>query len=187
MERYRHFKGRLYQVLMLATKEDTEETLVIYQALYGSYGIFARELSNFLSPVDKVKYPNATQEYRFEKVTDEEAPEEETPAPEKLEAVPEPPEAPPEEEEEPSPVQETDEDGLPPALSAILDAREIGEKIALLQEMHGSITSDEIDIIAVSIGVEIEEGDLEERYQELLDCMRTIQRYEIGRDRLKSE
>ena len=39
---YQHYKGPKYKVLYVATHSETEEQLVIYQALYGEFGMWAR-------------------------------------------------------------------------------------------------------------------------------------------------
>ena len=48
---YRHYKGNDYRVLLVARHSETEEDLVIYQALYGECGYWARPLSMFTEPV----------------------------------------------------------------------------------------------------------------------------------------
>ncbi len=48
---YRHYKGGLYRVLFLARHSETEEEMVVYQALYGEKGYWVRPLALFLAPV----------------------------------------------------------------------------------------------------------------------------------------
>lgn len=63
---YRHFKGDYYLVEALAQDSETGEPCVIYRKLYGDGGLWVRPLAMFLSKVDKEKYPQVQQEYRFE-------------------------------------------------------------------------------------------------------------------------
>lgn len=58
----------LYEVVGQALHSETREELMIYKALYGEGGLFARPLAMFLEAVNRDKYPDIQQFYRFEKV-----------------------------------------------------------------------------------------------------------------------
>ena len=67
---YRHYKGGRYRALGLALHSETLEPMVIYQALYAPFKICARPYNMFMSEVDRDKYPDIKQKYRFEKYTE---------------------------------------------------------------------------------------------------------------------
>ena len=64
---YRHFKGGVYRVQMIAEHTETGERFVVYCKM-GETKWYARPLSMFASEVDREKYPNVMQKYRFERV-----------------------------------------------------------------------------------------------------------------------
>lgn len=152
-ERYRHFKNKLYQIVTVATHSETGEKLVIYQALYGDYQVYARPLEMFVSEVDHVKYPEVTQKYRFERV---------------------------ESTEEPHPVEEG---GVNPKLLAFLDTDDLEEKYEILLTMRSEVDDQLINNMAVTLDVVIPDGDVQMRYEQLKNCIKTKQRYEIDRMR----
>jgi hypothetical protein len=49
--RYRHYKGKEYQVFGCAKHSETEEELVVYRALYGERGLWVRPVAMFLEDV----------------------------------------------------------------------------------------------------------------------------------------
>nr|WP_048571175.1 DUF1653 domain-containing protein [Clostridium cylindrosporum] len=63
---FKHFKGDLYLLIDIAIHSETDEEMVVYKALYGDCRTYVRPLSMFISKVDKSKYPNSSQEYRFQ-------------------------------------------------------------------------------------------------------------------------
>lgn len=63
---YRHFKGDYYIVLDIANCSETKNKYVVYRQLYGEGSLWIRPVEMFLSEVDRKKYPDVEQKYRFE-------------------------------------------------------------------------------------------------------------------------
>ena len=52
----------------IARDADTEKPVVVYQALYGDEELWVRDYEKFAGEVDRQKYPDADQQYRFERI-----------------------------------------------------------------------------------------------------------------------
>ena len=186
-EIYRHFKNKLYQIVTVATHSESGEQLVIYQALYGDFAVYARPLLMFTSEVDHVKYPQVQQKYRFEKVEMQQNKEPVHPVQQKPETAAVSKMAEPETQpvsrpaEQSTEVESATEEGINPKLMAFLDADDFEEKYNILVSMRDTITDRLINDMAVVLDVVIPEGDLDDRYEALKNCVRTRQRYETMR------
>ena len=206
-ERYRHFKDKLYQIVAVATHSETGEKMVIYQALYGEFGVWARPLSMFLEPVDREKYPEAAQKLRFERVAaaaagDEEQEEARTEGKEREEARAEGKEreearaADKECEEAPArgdngiPAGEqacghddqgSDESSLHPLLFRFLDAGSPGERVNLLRLMKGRVGQAEVDSLCTCLDARRLDGSIEEQIDDLIGRLQMQQKYQTSR------
>ncbi|RDI97879.1 DUF1653 domain-containing protein [Dyella solisilvae] len=49
---YRHYKGQRYRVLGTARHSETMEEVVVYQALYGDFGLWVRPATMFCETVE---------------------------------------------------------------------------------------------------------------------------------------
>ena len=205
-EIYKHFKGNLYQVTAIAEHTETGEMLVVYQDLYSDVGTYARPLSMFVSRVDKEKYPDAAQEFRFEL----QGPEAERQRAESdkagsnavesnkaeayaaksdiagsnavvSEGIQKCAEARLGSGNRNDKEQTEEETGIDPLVLEFLDADSYGQQLNILAGLHHRITDDMITTMAVACDIEINEGDVEERYEALRTCLLTLERYECQR------
>ena len=180
-ELYRHFKGKLYQVLTIARHSETGEELVIYQALYGDYQVYARPLAMFVSEVDHTKYPQVTQQYRFEEVGRQslmaEAPRAEMPGNLRVMGT----QAEAMAKYMKGAQAETVDAGVNAKLMAFFDAEDMEEKYNILISMRDEVDDLMINNMAVVLDVVIPEGETGDRYEQLKRCIRTKQRYEAER------
>lgn len=181
---YRHFKNKLYQVIAVAEHTETEEELVIYQALYGDFRVYARPLPMFLSPVDREKYPDAAQELRFQPVDRKTLGREnaqgggESQSGEESASAGEPQ----------SGGESREERRIPGGEDFILrffDEESIGGKLELLEREGGGLTERTLEIICggMDIPVTVGDGGAEDLLYVLRRYLQTQMRYEGDRFR----
>lgn len=201
-EIYRHFKGNIYQIITLARHSENGMKMVVYQQLYAPYEVYVRPLEMFMSKIDARKYPNETQIYRFEKIDtrgEENAGTQKETSSEtltrvlnrgKTQSVPAPEEQKTtlaevknaEVENVSGNVQLSEEEfTLDQGLVEFLDADTYEKKLQILSALHPRITDAMIDTMAVSLDTEVKEGDIEMRYNEIKNCLMTMERFECNR------
>lgn len=195
-EIYKHFKGNLYQIVTIAKHSETGEQLVIYQALYGDFGTYARPLSMFTSEVDHEKYPEVKQRFRFELQgadADRQIRESVDGKTESNRQIQD--SANTDTQTATTPVTlvaqsaagsvtvstAEEEPALDPLVLEFLDADSYEQKLNILAGLHHRITNEMITTMAISCDIEVNDGDLEERYEELKNCLLTMEKFECNR------
>ena len=169
-ERYRHFNNRLYQVVTVAKHSETGEKMVIYQALYGDFEVYARPLSMFMGEVDHKKYPDVTQKYRFEKIesifTEESLVEKQEETGKELV----------------EPKEGTEKEIMPnDVLMNFLDADTYAEKLKIVRGMKKHIDNKMVHDFAVCLDIVLDEKPLEEQIRDIENCLKTYVKYECSR------
>ena len=186
---YRHFKGGLYQVMAIATHSETKEKMVVYQALYGDYGIYVRPYDMFASEVDHEKYPQVKQVYRFTQVHPEEMEEEsdKVEVPDlilELDESMEPEQSAVEEEpkkmSEDQPAQEKQDvsGGINPILLEFLDADTLEEKMHIMTFYRNQMDEALLNSIAISLDLVVDKKGLQETYDEIMNCLSMMKHFE---------
>lgn len=159
---YKHFKGNLYEIVIIARDSETLEEKVVYKSVEGD-DAYVRSLSMFLSKVDKAKYPDVAQEHRFELIS-------------KLAGAETKPQVVEEVKEEP-----VLEDGS--LVMGFLDLDSLNDKIQFLLQNKDRVTSNFLSIVAQSLDFVENAGDLSERFEDILKYLRTVSKYENTRFR----
>lgn len=215
-EIYRHFKGNLYQITAIAEHTETGETLVVYQALYGDFRTYARPLAMFTEVLDRERYPDVEQVFRFElqgadagrqiresqeaglaagakgtgTSTVQMQPEDGMHgSATSAAALPDDNESKVAEEASVGAAGRMEHCGeaakeeitLDPLVLEFLDSDTYEQRLNILAGLHHRITNDMITTMAIACDVEINEGDVEERYEALKACLLTLERYECNR------
>lgn len=162
-EFYMHFKGKLYQIVTVAIHTETEEPLVVYQAMYGTFKTYVRPLAMFLSEVDHEKYPDVQQTYRFQKVELCENSEAEL-----VDEV----------TAQENECDETEETADIEPLLKFLDETDLHERLNILLQYRDQITETMLESMGMAMDCVLNGKTLEEKYYELDKVIRTKLQYE---------
>ena len=184
---YKHFKGNLYQVICIADDSETGEEMVVYQALYGDYKFYVRPLQMFVSKVDKIKYPNATQEYRFEVYETTNASKTIEVSQQSGSYVSTNAVANQGSSTTVSPKANVSEasaeatPGIDPDVLEFLDAENYDRRIEILGRMKYKINNNMIDIMSTVLDIQLPGNDVQRRYDDFVEALETKRHFECSR------
>ncbi len=159
-EIYKHFKGNLYEIIIIARDSETLEEKVVYKEVNGE-AAYVRSLPMFVSPVDKAKYPDVTQEMRFEFVEmkkDSECNSEYSASDDEIANIPD-----------------------KELVMGYFEQEAIEDKIDYMVRVKDDVTDNFLQVVAQSLDFVENEGELQERYNALLKYLQMRARFEGGR------
>lgn len=204
-EFYRHFKGKLYQVKMIARDSETQQEMVVYQAMYAPFAYWVRPLADFLGEVDHKKYPDVTQKLRFRKVEFQKTKEDADIITEDVQDKKDDRQVLPQTEKKPLTGQEalsdaemvkalesgqperylqgkmSEEDIAQRGLLLLLDAPTFREKKQIFIGLKQYLDERMLNNIAVALDIVLEDGSMEEQYESIMRCLEAFEHYEGGR------
>lgn len=165
-EFYRHFKNKQYQIIGVAAHSETGESMVVYQALYGDFGMYVRPLDMFVSEVDHEKYPDVTQRYRFERIEMKGGN-----ATEQISA-----------DLQTQSAERAVDSGAPNSyLMEFLEAEDFGGRMAALKRMEGHVGQQEVDSIRLVLELAPGTGDIPHQLEDIRKYMEMQRRYDGSR------
>ena len=138
---------------------------MIYRSEEDPSKVWARPVVNFLSPVDKVKYPDAVQDMRFEKVEPGQGNKTVQPAQPQAAA---PAKA----------AERTGTEGLDPEVEDFLDAKSSADRLHILASLNHRLTDEMLITMATACDVELPEGDVRTKYLSLRESLLILGKYE---------
>lgn len=206
-EKYHHFKGHDYQIITLAKDASDGHMIVVYQGLYPPYQMFARDLDEFMSDVDRRKYPDAVQRERFALIRRDGEVASTAPSVNADHSTVSPvvrdeqpvitqvrPSSRPESSVQAFGTENNEQtiksddasqngSGINPSLLRFLDADSVNDKLKVLYEIRQELTPEILTPMELSIGMEPSDASVEERAAFIKKTLLTRQQFE--KDRLR--